>query len=104
LGIASLLSALDVSVISTAMPSIIKDLGSAEAYIWITNAYFLTMTAFQPLYGQTANIFGRRWLTLIAVFLFAVGSARVGNGVQTRGFGRWSCHSGRWRRGNQHSD
>jgi MFS family permease len=75
LGIASLLSALDVSVISTAMPSIIKDLGSSEAYIWIANAYFLTMTAFQPLYGQTANIFGRRWLTLLAVFLFAAGSA-----------------------------
>lgn len=78
LGISSLLSALDVTVISTAMPSILKDLGSSEAYIWIANAYFLTMTAFQPLYGQTANIFGRRWLTLFAVAMFAVGSAVSG--------------------------
>lgn len=79
LSITSLLSALDVSVISTAMPSMIKALGSSYAYIWIPNAYFLTMTAFQPLYGQTANIFGRRSLTLLAVFLFAVGSAVSGS-------------------------
>ncbi|RYP41492.1 hypothetical protein DL767_000997 [Monosporascus sp. MG133] len=60
------------------MPSMIEDLGSSYAYIWIANAYFLTMTAFQPLYGQTANIFGRRSLTLLAVFFFAVGSAVSG--------------------------
>ena len=78
LSIASLLSALDVSVISTAMPSMINDLGSSYAYAWIANAYFLTMTAFQPLYGQTANIFGRRSLTLLAVLLFAIGSAIAG--------------------------
>lgn len=57
------------------MPSILEDLGSSDAYMWIANAYFLTMTAFQPLYGQTANIFGRRSLTLLAVFLFLAGSA-----------------------------
>ncbi|KAF7537306.1 hypothetical protein G7054_g3861 [Neopestalotiopsis clavispora] len=77
--IASLLSALDVSVISTAMPSMVHDLGSNYAFIWIVNAYFLTMTAFQPIYGQTANIFGRRSLTLLAVSLFAIGSAVSGS-------------------------
>lgn len=61
------------------MPSILKDLGSSDAYMWIANAYFLTMTAFQPLYGQTANIFGRRSLTLLAVFLFLAGSAVSGS-------------------------
>lgn len=74
----SILSALDISAISTALPSIVDDLGSNSAYIWIANAYFLTSTAFQPLYGQTANIFGRRSLTLVIVFLFAVGSAVSG--------------------------
>ncbi|KAI1490017.1 putative multidrug resistance protein fnx1 [Biscogniauxia mediterranea] len=74
----SILSALDVSAISTAMPSMVEELGSDIAYIWIANAYFLTMTAFQPLYGQTANIFGRRSLTLLAVLFFAVGSAVSG--------------------------
>ncbi|KAI0010868.1 putative multidrug resistance protein fnx1 [Xylariaceae sp. FL0662B] len=78
LSVTSILSALDVSAISTAMPSMVEDLGSNNAYIWIANAYFLTMTAFQPLYGQTANIFGRRSLTLAAVFFFAAGSAISG--------------------------
>lgn len=60
------------------MPSIIEDLGASYAYVWIANAYFLTTTAFQPLYGQAANIMGRRNLTLLAVFLFAAGSAISG--------------------------
>ena len=74
----SILSALDATAISTAMPSMVEDLGSSYAYIWIANAYFLTMTAFQPLYGQTSNIFGRRSLTLLSVFFFAAGSAIAG--------------------------
>ncbi|KAI1455402.1 putative multidrug resistance protein fnx1 [Annulohypoxylon moriforme] len=78
LSIMSILSALDISAMSTALPSIIKDLGSGYAYIWVANAYFLTSAAFQPLYGQTANIFGRRSLTLFIVFIFAVGSAISG--------------------------
>lgn len=78
LGISSLLSALDLSIISTAMPSIVEDLGSSYAYVWIANAYFLTTTAFQPLFGQTSNIFGRRSLILSSVLLFAAGSAISG--------------------------
>jgi EmrB/QacA subfamily drug resistance transporter len=68
-----------MSVISNALPTIVDDLGSSPAYAWIANSYFLTSTAFQPLYGQTANIFGRRSLTLLAVILFAVGSAVSGS-------------------------
>ncbi|KAI1776653.1 multidrug resistance protein Fnx1 [Hypoxylon cercidicola] len=75
LAITSVLSALDISVISTALPSIVHDLGASPAYAWVGNVYFLTSTAFQPIYGQTANIFGRRSLTLLATLLFAVGSA-----------------------------
>ncbi|RYP64448.1 hypothetical protein DL769_006670 [Monosporascus sp. CRB-8-3] len=76
--VSSILTALDGSAISTAMPSMVEDLGSTYAYVWIANAYFLTMTAFQPIYGQTSNIFGRQSLILTAVFLFAVGSAICG--------------------------
>lgn len=45
---------------------------------WIANAYLLTTTAFTPIFGQTANIFGRRALTLFVIFIFAVGSAIAG--------------------------
>ncbi|KAI1299913.1 multidrug resistance protein Fnx1 [Xylaria venustula] len=79
LAITSTLSALDISVISTALPSIVHDLGASPAYPWVSNVYFLTSTAFQPIYGQTANLFGRRNLTLLATVLFAVGSVVSGS-------------------------
>lgn len=78
MAVSSLLAALDASAVSTAMPSMTNDLGSSQAYMWIANAYLLTMTAFTPLFGQTADIFGRRSLTLLAIILFAVGSAICG--------------------------
>lgn len=80
----SILSALDTTVVSTAMPSILKDVGKSPGWVWIANAYFLTMTAFQPLFGQAANVFGRRSMTLLATILFAVGSA-VGGAAPTLG-------------------
>lgn len=79
LSVTSLLSALDISVMSTALPSIVYDLGSSPAHSWVANGYFLTSTAFQPLFGQTANIFGRRILTLSAVLFFTIGSAISGS-------------------------
>ncbi|KAL9090671.1 MAG: hypothetical protein Q9165_005159 [Trypethelium subeluteriae] len=83
LSITFLLSALDISVISTALPNIVKDLGAGEEYQWIPTAYFLTNTAFQPLYGQAANIVGRRILILGAVTMFAIGSAVSGSAPNT---------------------
>jgi MFS family permease len=76
----SILAALDTTVVSTAMPSILKDVGKSAGWIWIANAYFITMTAFQPLFGQAANVFGRRSMTILATLLFAIGSAVCGAG------------------------
>ncbi|KAK3318101.1 multidrug resistance protein Fnx1 [Apodospora peruviana] len=73
-----MLSALDTSVVSTALPSILEDVGKSDGWVWIANAYFLTMTAFQPLFGQASNVFGRRIMTLLATLLFAIGSAVCG--------------------------
>ncbi|KAF3894988.1 putative Efflux pump antibiotic resistance protein [Trichophyton interdigitale] len=72
------LSALDTSILSTALPTISKDLGAGPLYIWITNAYVLSSTVTQPLFGQSANIFGRRWLLILSVVWFAVGSGLAG--------------------------
>ncbi|KAI7968798.1 hypothetical protein EIK77_002794 [Talaromyces pinophilus] len=60
------------------MPSIIHDLGTSQGYMWIANAYLLTTAAFTPIFGQTANIFGRRALTFVAAIIFALGSAIAG--------------------------
>ncbi|KAK9769997.1 putative Efflux pump FUS6 [Seiridium cardinale] len=78
MAVASLLAGLDATAVSTAMPSMIEDLGTSQGYMWIANSYLLTTTAFTPLFGQTANIFGRRALTLFAISIFAIGSAIAG--------------------------
>ncbi|GKT50530.1 efflux pump fus6 [Colletotrichum spaethianum] len=76
--VTTFLSALDTSILSTALPTIALDIDAGELYMWITNSYILSSTVVLPLFGQTANIFGRRWMMIISVIIFAVGSAMAG--------------------------
>ncbi|KAJ6020770.1 Major facilitator superfamily domain general substrate transporter [Penicillium herquei] len=76
--ITGLLGALENTVVSTSMPTIVEDLGIGDNYIWITDAFFLTSAAVQPLFGQLANVFGRRWLTIFIVAVFTLGSGICG--------------------------
>ncbi|KIY01553.1 uncharacterized protein Z520_03105 [Fonsecaea multimorphosa CBS 102226] len=78
LSFTGMLTALDATITSTALPSIIADLGGGDLYIWAVNGYFLTMTALQPLYGQLANVFGRRWPAIAATAAFVLGSGVCG--------------------------
>ncbi|KAI0109859.1 major facilitator superfamily domain-containing protein [Daldinia grandis] len=78
LSITSLLSAVESTVTSTAMPVIASALDAGELYVWFVNAYTLSSTALLPLYGQIADIFGRRWLTIATVAIFALGSGISG--------------------------
>lgn len=77
------LSALDTSIISTALPTIAADLNSETLYVWTISSYLLVSTAVQPLFGQAANIFGRRSLTLLSVMLFLLGSGIAGGAFST---------------------
>jgi EmrB/QacA subfamily drug resistance transporter len=79
--LASFLAALDVTVITTALPAISTAIGGQDKYVWIANSYVLTSTAIQPLFGQLSNIFGRRPITLIAVGLFIIGSGLSGGAI-----------------------
>lgn len=72
--IGGMLSALDSTILSTVLPTIAKELNSEEMYVWAINGYFVSQTAVQPLYGQLADIFGRRWPMIVSVALFALGS------------------------------
>ncbi|KAL2074292.1 hypothetical protein VTL71DRAFT_8070 [Oculimacula yallundae] len=76
--VTTLLVAIDLSIVSTALPTIAQDLDAAELYVWVANAYVLASTAVQPLFGQAANIFGRRSLTIASVLLFMLGSGLAG--------------------------
>ncbi|KAL5513681.1 hypothetical protein ACEPAH_4080 [Sanghuangporus vaninii] len=75
--IASFVVALDLTGISTALPVIIRDLKGKE-FEWVGSAYALSATAFLPLSGGLAQIFGRRESMLLQIFLFALGSVLCG--------------------------
>ncbi|OJJ45038.1 hypothetical protein ASPZODRAFT_134468 [Penicilliopsis zonata CBS 506.65] len=81
--ITTFLAALDTSILSTALPTIALDIHAAGAYMWITNAYILSSTVVLPLFGQMANIFGRRWIIISAVVIFGVGSGMAGGANNT---------------------
>ncbi|CAF9926916.1 MAG: hypothetical protein GOMPHAMPRED_004262 [Gomphillus americanus] len=74
----SLLSGIDATVITTALPTITRELGGSEDYIWVANSFVFASTVPQPLFAQTANIFGRRNPMLVALVLFGIGSGIAG--------------------------
>ncbi|KAL5518322.1 hypothetical protein ACEPAH_4 [Sanghuangporus vaninii] len=75
--VSSFLMVLDLSGVGTALPVIVADLHGKE-FEWVGSAYALSATAFLPLSGGLAQVFGRRIVMLAMVFLFAVGSAMCG--------------------------
>ncbi|GBE86280.1 Efflux pump FUS6 [Sparassis crispa] len=72
------LSALDLTAVSTALPTITNDLHGGNDFSWVGSAYALTSTAFLPLSGGLADIFGRRPVMLISIAVFSLGSALSG--------------------------
>ena len=69
-----LLSAFEGSVVSTALPTISRSLGIGPNAAWVATAFLLASIVFQPLYGQLADIWGRRYLMMGAVVVFGLGS------------------------------
>ncbi|TVY36831.1 Efflux pump [Lachnellula subtilissima] len=84
LGITMWLAALENSVITTAAPAILADIPLGGNWIWMTNAFWLSSAAFQPLLSQFANIFGRRWLTLFVIAIYTLGSGICGGSSSGR--------------------
>lgn len=72
------ISALDVAIITTALPTITAQIGGAEDYVWIANSFVLASAVVQPLCGQLANILGRRIPLIGSTLLFALGSGFAG--------------------------
>ncbi|SHI63668.1 drug resistance transporter, EmrB/QacA subfamily [Actinomyces denticolens] len=72
------LSALDQTIVGTALPTIVGDLGGASHMAWIITAYTLAVTVAMPVYGKLGDLVGRKTLFLIAIALFLVGSALCG--------------------------
>ena len=73
-----LLSALDQTIVSTAMPRIISELHGLELYAWVTTSYLLASTVMVPIWGKLGDLYGRKLILLIGIIIFVVGSALCG--------------------------
>ncbi len=73
-----LLAALDQMIVSTALPTIVGDLGGLEHLSWVITAYLLTSTASMPLYGKLSDFYGRKILFQFAIVVFLAGSLVAG--------------------------
>ncbi|WP_240661312.1 MFS transporter [Streptomyces sp. WAC 01438] len=73
-----LLAALDQTIVSTALPTIVSDLGGLEHLSWVVTAYLLASTAATPLWGKLGDQYGRKRLFQTAIVIFLVGSALCG--------------------------
>jgi EmrB/QacA subfamily drug resistance transporter len=73
-----LLAALDQTIVATALPRIVSDLGGITQYSWVFTAYMLTSTVTVPLYGKLGDVHGRKNLFLFAIVVFLIGSALCG--------------------------
>ncbi|MFD4377494.1 DHA2 family efflux MFS transporter permease subunit [Streptomyces sp. NPDC058486] len=73
-----LLAALDQTIVSTALPTIVSELGGMEHLSWVVTAYMLAATAATPLWGKLGDQYGRKKLFQTAIVLFLIGSALCG--------------------------
>ncbi|HEY7398631.1 MAG TPA: MDR family MFS transporter [Gaiellaceae bacterium] len=73
-----LLASLDQTIVSTALPTIVGDLGGLSHLSWVVTAYLLTATIAGPLYGKFGDLYGRKIVLQTAIVLFLIGSALCG--------------------------
>jgi EmrB/QacA subfamily drug resistance transporter len=73
-----LLSALDQTIVSTAMPRIVADLNGLAVYSWVTTAYLLTSTVMVPIWGKLSDLIGRKPVLIASIGFFVAGSWLAG--------------------------
>jgi EmrB/QacA subfamily drug resistance transporter len=73
-----LLAALDQTIVSTALPTIVGELGGLDHLSWVVTAYLLTSTAAVPLYGKISDLYGRKIVFQAAIVIFLAGSVLSG--------------------------
>lgn len=73
-----LLSALDQTIVGTAMPRIVAQLQGLNLYAWVTTAYLLASTVMVPIYGKLSDLYGRKIILLTGIGLFTFGSVLCG--------------------------
>lgn len=72
------LSALDQTIVATALPTIVAELGGGNNYSWVGSAYLLSAAALSPLYGKLSDLMGRKPILYSCIVVFLIGSALCG--------------------------
>ena len=78
LALAMLLAALDSTIVATALPTIVGELGGLNHLAWVVTAYLLAQTIVTPLYGKLGDLYGRKRIMQGAIVVFLIGSALCG--------------------------
>ncbi|HEX6109863.1 MAG TPA: MDR family MFS transporter [Ktedonobacteraceae bacterium] len=73
-----LLAALDQTIVGTALPRIVANLGGLDHYAWVVTAYLLASTVSIPIWGKLSDIYGRRTFFILGMVIFLIGSALAG--------------------------
>lgn len=76
--IATFLTAIEGTIVSTAMPKIVEDLGGSHLYTWVISVYLLATVISTPIFGKLADLYGRKMMFTIGVVIFLVGSTLSG--------------------------
>ena len=69
-----LLAALDSTIVATALPTIVGELGGLDRLSWVVTAYLLAQTVVTPLYGKLGDLYGRKKVVQSAIAIFLLGS------------------------------
>src|SRR5437773_9464994 len=73
-----LLASLDQTIVATALPTIVGDLGGLQHLSWVVTAYLLSSTVTGPIYGKLGDLYGRKVVLQAAIVIFLIGSALCG--------------------------
>src|SRR5438105_1374346 len=76
--LAMLLASLDQTIVATALPTVVGDLGGLNHLAWVVTAYLLAATASTPLWGKIGDLYGRKPIFLATIVIFLAGSALGG--------------------------
>jgi MFS family permease len=70
--------AIEATIVSTAMPQIVAQLGGLHLYSWVFSSFLLTQTAMTVVFGKLADVYGRKPMMLVGIAIFLIGSILAG--------------------------
>src|ERR1700761_7444384 len=76
--LAMFMVSVEATIVATAIPTIVGDLGGLRLFSWVFGIYFLTQAVTVPIYGRLADLYGRKRLLITAVVIFLIGSTLSG--------------------------